>query len=72
MNDVVEVFKKDKVEEFTDHLSSRNPSMKFMVELQEEEQDHQHLPVLDVDIIRRDDGSSNSTVTLGVRPVADH
>ena len=58
MDDVVEVVRKDKVEEFTTYLNSRIPSFKFMVELQEEEQDYHHLPVLDVDIIRQYDGSS--------------
>ena len=58
MDDVVDIIKRHKVEEFTTHLNSRNPSIKFTVELQEEEQDHQHLPVVDVDIIRWDDRSS--------------
>ena len=53
----MEVIKKYKVDQFTTHLNSRNPSIRFMVALQEEEQDHQHLPVLDIDIIRLDDGS---------------
>ena len=47
----------DVVEEFTAHLNSRNPGIK-LTELQDEEQDHQHLPVLDIDINRQDDGSS--------------
>ena len=43
VDDVVEVINKDKVEEFTAHLNSINPSSKFMIELQTEEQDHKQL-----------------------------
>ena len=58
MDDVVEVIKKDKMDEFMIHLNSKNPSIKFMVEHQEKEQGDQHLPVLNVDIIREKDRAS--------------
>ena len=56
---VVETIHKDVVDEFTAHLNNRNHSIQFMVELQGDDKDgNQHLPVLDLDIQRSDDGSS--------------
>ena len=57
MGNVVKVIKKEKMDEFTTHLNSRNPSIKFMVEFQQEAQRQHHLPVVYVDI-RWEDGSS--------------
>ena len=47
MDDVIEAIHKDKVDDFTGHLISRNPNIQFTVELQSEDKDgNQHLPVL--------------------------
>ena len=58
MDDVVEVIEEDKVESFTDHINSINPSKQFTVEREVGAEGKKHLPVLDVDIIRKEDGSS--------------
>lgn len=58
VDDVLEIIKKHSVDLFTKHLNNITPSMQFTVECESEENGTQHLPVLDVDIIRNSDGSS--------------
>ena len=63
VDDVVEAIHRDKVDEFTQHLNSLNPCIQFTVELQSENTEgKQHLPVLDVDIHRLEDGKSKFKV----------
>ena len=63
VDDVVEAIHKDKVDQFTNHLNSINPCIQFTVELQSEnDEGKQHLPVLDVDIQRLEDGAAKFKV----------
>ena len=63
VDDVVAIITEKQVTPFTDHINTINPSMQFTVETQVEEGKIQHLPVLDVDIIRKEDGVLNSKST---------
>ena len=59
VDDVVEAIHKGRVDQFTSHLNNRNSSIQFTVELQGEDKDgNQHLPILDFDIQRLEDGTS--------------
>ena len=59
VDDVVEAINKNQVQDFTSHINNINPSIQFTVELQTtNSQGTTHLPVLDVDIERKTDGSS--------------
>ena len=63
MDDVVEAIHKDSVDKFISHLNSHNTSIQFTAELQVEKDKggNQHLPILDLDIQRLEDGSSRLT-----------
>ena len=59
VDDVVEAIKKENVQQFTDHINSQNPKIQFTVETQTtNEKGNDHLPVLDVDIEKQENGSS--------------
>ena len=63
VDDILEVAKKDKVIELTDHLNSITPSIQFTVKVEDSDpKDHKHLPVFDLDIKRSEDGSTKFSV----------
>ena len=50
MFDVVEVIKRENITSFTKRLNQQDPNIQFRVETQSEDNNQQHLPVLDIDI----------------------
>ena len=58
VDDTLTVVQKDVLEDFHRHLNSVEPSVKFTVETEADEQ----IPFLDVLVIRNDDGSIDTTV----------
>ena len=62
VDDVVEVIKKENIESFTNFINDQDPKIQFTVETQGEDSEGQHLPVLDVDIRRNNDGTSDFRV----------